>query len=283
MVDMLVNAAANNLDPTWVQNYDPWPKGTGVTWNFDDGWWNGNITDFYAGTYEVTWSDGSLKSYSNLEKIDQMVGFANGGGFQGNLAGNDDENGDDFYNDYYELETLVYAEFKDGWWAGYIDSYEDEYYVIRWSDNSVDKFLPGDDMDQMVIDGGSIPDDYSLWSEGTQVYGEFDGSWYWGTIEYSEGGFYTILWEDGSRTTYVSGQDIDDMVYNAYNTGFPFGRIILAIVLLTGVGGIAFYVIDRKRKMAAADIAQQIRENELDLAEGSYSDQEGISSVPSVV
>ncbi len=278
-VDMLVNGAANNLDPSWVENYDPWPKGTDVSWNFDDGWWDGSITDFSSGTYEVTWSDGSLKSYSNIEKVDQMVAYAKGEGFQGNLAG-DDEDYDDYYNDYYDLQTLVYAEYADGWWAGYIDSYDDDYYVIRWSDDSVDKFLPGDDMDQMVVDGQNIPDDYNLWSEGTAVYGEFEGTWYWGTIEISKGGFYTVLWEDGSRTTYVSGSAIDEMVYNAYKGGgFPFGRIILAIVLLSGVGGIAFYAINRRRKRRlAAEVNAQVRENELDLEE-----EEEVNMMPRVV
>lgn len=284
-VDMLVNSAANNLDPTWVDNYDPWPKGTDVSWNFDDGWWDGSITDFSSGTYEVTWSDGSLKSYSNIEKVDQMVAYADGEGFLGNLAGayDADDYDDDYYNDYYDLETLVYAEYTDGWWAGYIDSYDDDYYVIRWSDDSVDKFLPGDDMDQMVVDGQNIPDDYNLWSEGTAVYSEFEGTWYWGTIEISKGGFYTVLWEDGSRTTYVSGSAIDEMVYNAYKgRGFPFGRIILAIVLLSGVGGIAFYVINRRKRRLAAEVNAQVRENELDL-EQEEEEGEDVNMMPRVV
>ena len=290
MVDQLVNNAATNIDASWLENYDPWPKGTPVTWPFDDGWWNGTITDFSMGSYEVTWSDGSSKYYSSLEKIDQMVAFNAGGGFMGNL-GDDNTQYDDFtdvYGEYYDLQTVVYAEFKDGWWAGYIDSYEGEYYIVRWSDDTVDKFLPGEDMDEMVLNGKHIPADYGIWPIGTRVYKEFDGYWYWGTIEYSEGGFYTILWEDGERTTYVSGSEIDQMVKDAYKGGMgTFAKSALIILVLGCVGGIAFFVIKRKKtnKRSRRQVTESVRESELDLTEENehrYSDHEDeVLGIPS--
>lgn len=287
MVDALVNNAANSIYPSWTDNYNPWPKGTAVTWDFDDGWWDGTITDFSDGTYKVTWSDGSYKYYSNVEKVDQMVAFANGEGFQGNLGqpapyGDNSGNNDNFYENYYDLQTIVYAEFEDGWWAGYIDSYEDEYYVIRWSDDTVDKFLPGEDMDEIVLNGKNIPEDYSNWPDGTFVLQKFEGTWYWGTIESSEGGFYTILWDDGSRSTYVSEFEIGEMVNNAYKGGSPFGRITIVIVVLSCVGGMAFFFIRRKQKQSAA-FNEQVRENELDLTEddqADYSDQQTEERLP---
>lgn len=284
MIDVLVNNAGVNLDPSWMENYNPWPNGTPVTWDFDDGWWKGTVTDFSDGTYEVTWTDGSSKYYSNLEKVDQMVSFASGEGFIGNLANpetpydDDNQYGDDMYGDYYQLETLVYAQFTDGWWAGYVDSYEDDYYVVRWSDDSVDKFLPGEDMDEMVMNGTQIPNDYGIYPVGTHVFQMFDDVWYWGTVEYSEGGFYQILWDDGTRTTYVSGSEIDEMVNNAYSDRMsPIVMFALAIFILGILGGMAYCIVKRsKMKREIADLNEQVRANELDLTEGNeseYSDQ----------
>jgi hypothetical protein len=291
LVDSLVNNAAYKVNPSWTDNYNPWPKGTAVTWDFDDGWWEGTITDFADGTYQVTWTDGSSKFYSDLEKVDQMVAFASGEGYQGNLGqptqhGDSNDNNDNFYAEYYDLETVVYADFQDGSWAGYIDSYENEYYVIRWSDDTVDKFLPGNDIDEMVLQGQSIPEDYNIFPEGTEVYKDFDGTWYWGTIEYSNGGFYTIIWEDGERTTYVSGSEIDEMVNNAYKGDLPFGRIAFALVILSCVGGIAFLVISKKQQRLAT-VNSQVRDNELVLTErghADYSDQQSLEGdIPAVV
>jgi len=294
VVDELVSNAGAYLNPSFMENYNPWPKDTPVSWDFDDGWWDGTIADYSNGTYEVTWSDGSSKYYSNLEKIDQMVAFASGQGFIGNLADpstqNDDYqyDADNIYGDYYRLETLVYAEFKDGWWAGYIDSYEGEYYVVRWNDNSVDTFLPSEDFDQMVINGQSIPLDYDVYPVGTHVYSNFEGAWFWGTVEYSEGGFYTILWDDGQRTTYVSGPEIDEMVANAYKGGMTtFGKLALTLFVLGGLGGIIFFVWRRNdRKQQLANVEEQVRENELDLTDGNeteYSDHPAERTKPALV
>ena len=291
MVDSLVNNAAYKANPSWTDNYNPWPKGTAVTWDFDDGWWEGTITAFADGTYLVTWTDGSSKFYSDLEKVDQMVAFASGEGYQGNLGrptqhGDSNDNNDNFYAEYYDLQTVVYADFHDGMWAGYIDSYENEYYVIRWSDDTVDKFLPGKDIDEMVLQGQSIPEDYNAFPEGTEVYKDFDGTWYWGTIEYSKGGFYTIIWEDGERTTYVSGSEIDEMVNNASKGDLPFGRIAFALIILSCVGGIAFLVISKKQQRLAT-VNSQVRDNELVLNErghADFSDQQSLEGdIPAVV
>ena len=280
MVDELVNNAGLHNDPNWMVGYDPWPKGTPVSWDFDDGWWDGTITDYVAGTYEVTWSDDSSKYYSNLEKIDQMVAFASGEGFGTEETQNIDDyyaTDDGMYGDYYELETVVYAEFDDGWWAGYIDSFEDEYYVIRWSDDSVDKYLPGDEMDEIVMNAQYIPYDYGIYDVGTHVRKKFDDTWYKGTIEYSEGGFYTILWDDGTRTTYVSGNEIDEMVTNAYKIGMSLaGKIVLCLFVIFFLGGVVFYSIRNNiTKKKLAEVTESVRENELTMSENGagYSDQ----------
>jgi hypothetical protein len=283
MVDQLVNNAGVHMNgDSWLANYDPYPSGTLVAWDFDDGWWDGSITNFSNGAYEVTWNDGSSKFYSSLEKIDQMVNFYNGGSFLGNLADPDDvdvdfdENDDSVYGEYYALLTVVYVEFQDGWWAGYIDSYEGNYYVVRWSDDSVDKYLPSDEMDEMVLNAQYIPKDYGIWPAGTHVKKEFDEAWFLGTIEYSNGGLYTILWDDGTRTTYVSGPEIDELVKKAHKGGF--GRFVLIIFVLGSVGGIVFFGLRRNKRQELAAVTKQVKENELNLREGDdnrivYEDQ----------
>jgi len=286
MVDELVNNAGLKLDPYWMEGYDPWPKGTPVSWDFDDGWWDGAITDFSSGTYEVTWSDDSFKYYSNVDKVDQMVAFASGEGYDSEETSSYDDNYDydDSYGNYYDLGTVVYAEFEDGWWAGYVDSFEDDYYVIRWSDDSVDKFLPGEEMDEMVMQAQYIPYDYGIYPVGTHVRKKFDGVWYSGEIEYSEGGFYTTLWDDGTRTTYVSGNEIDEMVIDAYKIGMSLsGKIALSLFVICFLGGVVFYSLkNNSRKKQSADVTESVRENELILSENndSYSDQQlaGVSA-----
>eukprot|EP00535_Pseudo-nitzschia_heimii_P005511 CAMPEP_0197185098 /NCGR_PEP_ID=MMETSP1423-20130617/11132_1 /TAXON_ID=476441 /ORGANISM="Pseudo-nitzschia heimii, Strain UNC1101" /LENGTH=584 /DNA_ID=CAMNT_0042636061 /DNA_START=184 /DNA_END=1938 /DNA_ORIENTATION=+ len=289
MVDELVNNAGLKLDPYWMESYDPWPKGTPVSWDFDDGWWDGTITDFSSGTYEVTWSDDSFKYYSNVDKVDQMVAFASGEGYDSEETSFYDDNYDydDSYGDYYDLGTVVYAEFEDGWWAGYVDSFEDDYYVIRWSDDSVDKFLPGEEMDEMVMQAQYIPYDYGIYPVGTHVRKKFDGVWYSGEIEYSEGGFYTTLWDDGTRTTYVSGNEIDEMVIDAYKIGMSLsGKIALSLFVICFLGGVVFYSLkNNSRKKQSANVTESVRENELILSENNdnYSDQQLAGVTASVV
>ena len=288
MIDELVNNAGMYYEPYLMENYEPWLVSTPVSWDFDDGWWEGTITGFIDGSYEVTWSDKSTKNYSNLEKIDQMVAYAAGEGFIGNMEGPqgqyDDSQDDTYPSDDYPIGTPIYAEFTDGWWVGYIDSYDGDYYVVRWSDDTTDYFLPGPDFDDIVTSAQYIPYDDNMYPVGTQVYKDFDERWYWGTVEYNYGGFYTIIWDDGERTEHVSGIEFEEMIANAnaYTTDSGmsvFGKAVLSIFVLGGFAGIAFFVVRRSnKKKQLADVSEQVRENELDLAEGvasktDYSDQ----------
>lgn len=62
--------------------YEPFPNGTPVAWNFpNEGWWTGIITKYDAdtGTYTVHWEDGSVDYFDDLKQIDQMVTYANDG------------------------------------------------------------------------------------------------------------------------------------------------------------------------------------------------------------
>ena len=270
MMDELVNNAGMYYEPNLMENYEPWPVNTPVSWDFDDGWWEGTITGFIDGTYEVGWSDGSIKYYTNLEKIDQMVAYAVGDGFNGDMEGPGHDGG--YQGGDYPIGTPVYATFQDDWWVGYIDSYDGDYYVIRWSDDTIDTFLAGPDMDEMVMNGQYIPYD-DMYPVGTYVYKDFDGLWYWGTVEYNDNGFYTILWEDGERSEHVSGIELDELVANAYaaNSGMrPFGKAVLSIFVLVGFAGIVFFVVRRNNvKKQLSDVTEQVRENELGLTEGN--------------
>lgn len=161
-----------------------------------------------GGTYEITWTDGSSKHYSNLEKIDQMVSFASTEGFIGKLVDHETP-----YDDHFELVTLFYAEFMNGRIAGYIDSYEGEYYIVRWSDDSLDKFLPDEDMNEMLVNGMQIPNDFGIHPIETRVLQKFPMTCSVGERLNNEGGLYQSLLDDGSRTTYyVFGAEMDEMV-----------------------------------------------------------------------
>ena len=273
MIDELVNNAGMYYDPNLMGNYEPWPVDTPVSWDFDDGWWNGNITGFIDGTYEVTWNDQSTKTYSNLEKIDQMVQYAMGDDGVGAFGGGDDYQGDDGGDyEYYPVGTIVYADFDDGWWAGHVDSYEGDYYVVQWSDDSYDNFRPSPEVDEMVENTQYLSfEESGIFPIGTQVYKQFDGDWYWGSIEYNAGGIYTVLWDDGERTQHISGVEMDRMVAKAANQGMSTaGKFFLSVFVFSSFAGVAFFFVRRsEKKKRLADVTEQVNENELDLTEGN--------------
>jgi hypothetical protein len=278
MIDELVNNAGMNNDPNLMDNYEPWPVDTPVSWDFDDGWWDGNITGFTDGTYEVTWNDLSTKTYSNLEKIDQMVQYAMG---DDGVEGGDDGYGDDDQGDYdyYPIGTIVYADFDDGWWTGHVVSYAEDYYVVRWTDDTYDNFLPGPEMDEMVENTQYLSfEESGIFPIGTQVYEQFYGDWYWGTIEYNAGGLYTVIFDDGERIDYVSGAEMDRMVARAANQGMSTaGKFFLSVFVLSSFAGCAFFFVRKsEKKKRLAVVTEQVNENELDLTEGNgLVDNEG--------
>lgn len=56
-----------------------YPVGTLVYYNFDDGWFHGEITGYDRGLYRVTWQDGSTDSFEegkNMSDLDEMVAQA---------------------------------------------------------------------------------------------------------------------------------------------------------------------------------------------------------------
>jgi hypothetical protein len=67
----------------------------------------------------------------------------------------------------YPVGTLVYKQFDGEWWTGTIESSHNGEYAVRWSDDSVEVYDEGPEMDQMVSDAANIP------SSGMKGVGKF--------------------------------------------------------------------------------------------------------------
>jgi hypothetical protein len=262
-VDDLVAAASRKNGQNQDNDDDePWENGTPVSYQFDDGWWEGTITyyDIEDDTYDITWSDGSVETYLDSDQVDEMVYNAQDDDDDDEIADDTvnsevitidtvDDNADDD-NPHYEIGTLVYEEFEDGWWVGNIVSYQNGYYVVRWTDNSYDSFRAGStELAEIVANSQNIPDDIAVqvYPIGTSVYRQFhDGVWYHGVIVAYQESMYTIEWEDGATTQYVQGPEMDSMVGAATTTPngmSPTGKTILSIVISGVAIGIAACLI----------------------------------------
>jgi hypothetical protein len=256
------DGSTSGVDNQDTDDYLPWEDGTSVFWEFDDGWWEGNILGFdqNSKTYEIQWSDGTINYYSDLVMVDQMVVNAE-------VTVNDDHTDDAADDDYafgydddetlYEIGTKVYKEFDDGWWVGNIVSYEDGYYSVRWEDNSYEYYEIGTkEVDQMVADADNIPNDLdsALYAIGTPVYAEFDEGWYHGTIESYHLAMYTVRWEDGAKSEYVEGSLLDEIVANAAylssnDDGMStVGKVLLSMSLLGLVALFATVAVNKARQ-----------------------------------
>jgi hypothetical protein len=348
LVDDLVAAAfrKNGQNPNNENDDDdddddePWENGTPVSYEFYDGWWDGTITSYdpVEESYDITWTDGSVDTYFDLDRVDEMVYNAQdddddddiiddpdedvaGGNdtvsdedtvndednvndedtvndddtvneedndddtvneedndnVDDTINDEDNDNDDDTINDEdndndddtvnadqgvndddypepeFEIGTLVYREFEDGWWVGNIVSYEDGYYKVRWTDNSYDSYEAGStELAEMVANSQKIPDDFNVqvYPIGTSVQRQFsDGVWHQGVIESYQELMYTIKWEDGTVSQHVQGQEMDAMVAAGAspNRMSPAGIAILSIVILGTVVGIAAFIIKRRR------------------------------------
>ena len=128
--------------------------GTEVSyWDTEDKrWYDGSVTScvgtdgFHPTTYEITWKpDGEVENVVDPDVINQYVAYA--------------QKDDDMPPGVYPKGTTVYKEFfGEGWWIGEIVHYQNDVYTVRWSDQSVDTFNAGDELDQMVDDAQYIPD-----------------------------------------------------------------------------------------------------------------------------
>jgi hypothetical protein len=264
--------------------YEPWGNGTPVSYEFDDGWWEGEISGYKDGVYEVTWINGSTNRYGDFGVMDKMVANARislpdtGAGdeigkeesiddnvqdasaedntigdsnigseendvdddIQDTIDEDDDIGGEERVDDdllinsgmdaeqveivnldetegrVYENGTMVCKKFDDGWWVGFVESFEGGTYTIKWADDGINEYEEGEEMDQMVTDAheGPVAADSDPYPVGTIVYVKNSDVWYEGSIKSYEKFMYTVVWEDGNETYYVDGTELDHIVAN---------------------------------------------------------------------
>ena len=140
---------------------DAWPAGTKIwVWEDNQGWW-GQVTICQDGVYTASWENGDVGYYDEGEDFDKMVTDAkekaNNGDSEDNFKPNEAEH--DFTSQTYDIGTIVYKEFEDGWYEGTITAYTDETgYTISWEDGTFDVYPAGSELDQMVADAVQILD-----------------------------------------------------------------------------------------------------------------------------
>jgi hypothetical protein len=287
--DNNATATAANADAGDVTNdeYLPWENGTPVAWGFDDGWWEGTITGYSPNdrTYEITWSDDTVNTYTDLDKVDDMVEtalHADEDTMEPSYEASFETTGEgEFYE--YDIGTFVYREFDTGWWVGNIVSVEDGYYTVRWTDNSFTYYeIESEEIDRIVSNADNIPDDSDaqVYPLGTPVYKEFgDDGWYHGKIVAYSQLMYTMEWEDGEQTYHVNGQDLDTMVSSASANDdggmTTAGKFFLSVFVMSIAAALAIFRVQhlrRRSKMIQETVQASVQEvEELDRKSLEYS------------
>lgn len=210
------------------EDYDPWENGTRVNYFEDDVWYLGTITNYFDGTYTVEWDEGESDFFVDFEQVDQMVAD-----FE---ALETTDPADEFM--YGEgTPVRMYFENDGGWWDGFIVEIRDGSYMVQWSDNSVETYPPGEEIDNGVAaaaagtDTPSVadtatdaPTEGDFYEIGTDVYKYFgeDEGWWWGTISWYDQGSYTITWSDDSTEVYSDISEVAAMVTNAIEEEQPW-------------------------------------------------------------
>ena len=195
----------------------------------------GKVTGFDdLGNYQVTYDDGEVVTYSDTNSIIDVVNSAASLIFDGvHLAEGE-------HPQVFPIGTRMYYHFEEGWFNGFVSRFDAESgnYLVTWSDFSVGS----PDMGllstlQMAIQGamqmgGFTPDDNERWDIGTPVYYKFESGWYSGYIsDYTNGGWYVITWDDGTKTRDDDPAKVMQMVNAALNMPtanknieeFPYG------------------------------------------------------------
>jgi hypothetical protein len=276
VVDQMVKNADDNGGDEASQygdgegdQYEPWPSGTAAYYEFDDGWYQGQITgyDSDTGAYSTTWSDGENEIFTDLDAVDQMVADA------ANLPdpGTEGDGEGDQY-DPWPSGTVVYYEFEDSWYEGRISDYEDGYYMITWTEGDIEYFEDTDLVDQMVSQAVNIPsaqdtntDNYAPWAPGTAVRLQWEGAVSQGEVVSYVDGTYTIIWSDKEVETFDDPNVVDQMVEDARlvanasqarsadanatkKEGMSGGGTLFLVVAVFGAVGAAAIFLRRHRK-----------------------------------
>jgi ribosomal protein S6 len=203
---------------------DSWSIGTKVYSEFDDGWYQGTITDYDVDGYTITWCDDSI-DYDDFsdENVDQMVENYNTmvtDNGETASCGPEDPTPSPTEDDSWSIGTKVYSEFDDGWYQGTITDYDVDGYTITWCDDSIDyDDFSDENVDQMV-------ENYN-------------------TIVTDNGGTASCGPEDTVANGKLATSSSDGM-----KTGAKLA--VVAVVLVAVLGGV-FYVrrlrVDRKEEM----------------------------------
>jgi len=170
--DVMDQMVADAAEAMGAKPNGMWKEGTPVAEYEDGQWWYGTISSYDSDSgYTVAWDDGETESYSDLDFVNQMVSDAE---TQGATTTPTEEVTDAVRDqgDQYPVGTAVYKEFDDGWWVGHIESQYRNEYAVRWSDGSVDTYVEGPEMDQMVNDAVNIPSTQSSSSSGLSQVGK---------------------------------------------------------------------------------------------------------------
>lgn len=190
----------------------PYKVGTVVYYEFDDGWYSGEITAYDAskGEYTTEWEDGDIETFSQDDPdMDLMVD-------QASMLDDTD------YYDPYDYYTIVYYNFPDDddeWYQGHITnfSHDDNTYEITWEDGDVEEYDDLELVEQMVNDAEAALKGYSPWGYGTKLYYEFDDGWFHGEVTNFdlENGEYETKWEDGDVEYFDDFLEVNLMVDQA--------------------------------------------------------------------
>ena len=95
----------------------------------------GKITDFNKkdGSYEVTYSDGSAQTYSDISDVVEMVNAA------ADLVLSGGYKSEGKYPNPFPVGTRVYYHFPSGWYNGHVSNFYRDTYKVTWSDWSMGK------------------------------------------------------------------------------------------------------------------------------------------------
>lgn len=209
--------------------YEPWDDGTPLYYQFEDGWYEGNIAGFDVDKqeYKTEWSDGDIEYFTDFDVIDQMVQ-----NYNTMVRDNTDGTcGDDAWPD--GTDIWVYED-DQGWW-GTVTHCQDGMYTTSWENGDVGYYPEGPAFDKMVLDAqektndadatdnfdaGDVEHDFTsqTYDMGTVVYKEFEDGWYQGEIvDYNPAtGMYSVEWSDGDVEMYFEGdEEMDQMVADA--------------------------------------------------------------------
>lgn len=214
-----------------TDEYEPWPNGTPVAAEFpNEGWWSGMVTHYNAdsGMYAITWEDGSVDYYDDVDEMDKMVASANEGLGSGSAGSASSGAGT-----VYTVGTPVSIYEKGRWWDGVIIKYADGVYTVQWvSDNEMERIQQGSVIDKMVADAkdadaaaaaadeadaaaGVAASGEALWETGTPVASYEEGRWWRGHITGFAKGVYTVTWNDGEVDTFTDFDVVNKMVSDA--------------------------------------------------------------------